>query len=459
MQYVTDANYHWSLFSEKVCQALDQFVNDAKSGVRPVLILQAPPQHGKSELVSRRFPAYLMGALPNANVGTASYNVDLAHDMAQAVRRNLESTEHLRVFPGNAVRTKYQRNTLGDFSTPGGKGRYIGVGVRGGLTGKPLDFMIIDDPIKDAKEALSPNVKEDIWNWFQTVSNTRLSKNSGIVIMATSWAQDDLSGRVIDVLKGSKRLKVLRFPAINSIDEVGYEPDLPLGALIPDFKPLEMLLDIKATMSDYFWSALYQQSAKKLGGNVFNDKCVKYYTRLPEKLDKVIMSVDAAFKGSDTSDFVAVQVWGKRGPDVYLLDQVCERLTFTATLTSIIELRKKWTAVRAVLIEDKANGPAIIDVLKKAIPGIIPVEPDGSKLARAHAVTSYWEAGNVYLPHKALAPFVTNLVNELTSFPTAAHDDQVDALTQALRHLYPLAGAFSIQQSVIDRALGKIHAN
>ena len=109
-----------------------------------------------------------------------------------------------------------------------------------------------------------------------------------------------------------------------------------------------------------------------------------------------------------------------------------------------------------MLIEDKANGPAVIDTLKAHVPGIIPIEPDGSKLARAHAVTSYWEALNVFLPDESFAPWIRALVNELTAFPAAAHDDQVDAMTQALRRLYPLFGRLHISQDALNRAMGVV---
>lgn len=120
--------------------------------------------------------------------------------------------------------------------------------------------------------------------------------------------------------------------------------------------------------------------------------------------------------------------------------------------TCVIKLRKENRFTREVLIEDKANGPAVIDTLKDKVPGLIPIEPDGSKLARAHAVTSYWEAGNIYLPHPDEAPWVKELVAELTIFPAGANDDQVDALTQAVRRLLGGFNGFSISDTVLQAA-------
>lgn len=452
----TNKNYKVSMFSELVCATLDKFVEDVQAGKRPILILQAPPQHGKSEIVSRKLPAHLLGRFPNWRIGTASYSSELANAMGQDVRRNLASPEHAELFSTSLEKKKYDLNRIGEFSAPGGTGGYIGVGIGAGLTGRPIDIGIIDDPTKDQQEALSPVTKETHWNWYQSVFTTRLSENSGQIIMATSWAEDDLPGRIAEQFRGDPRLTHLRFPAINLPDEAGYNPALPEGALVPELHSLEKLYETKALFSDYWWSAMYQQTPKALGGNVFKDFWVKTYApnNLPKKFDKVIASWDCTFKDTDGTDFVVGQVWGKHGANSYLLDQMRNRMSFTTTVLAIVELKQRWPMTREILIEDKANGPAVIDTLKKKIAGIIPIEPDGSKLARAHAVTSYWEAGNVWLPHEDLFKWVRPLVSELTSFPAGAHDDQVDSMTQALRRLYPLLGRLNIRQAAVNKAMG-----
>lgn len=455
--YIKYTNKHYmpSAFSETVCAVLDQFVLDVIAGKRPVLILQAPPQHGKSEMVSRKLPAYLLGKYPDWRIGTASYSDELASDMGQHVRRNLASPEHARLFPVSTEKQKYAVNRIADFTSPGGSGSYLGVGVGAGLTGRSVDIGIIDDPTRDQKEALSQVTKENHWNWYQSVFSTRLSECSGQIIMATSWAEDDLPARIAELYQDDPRLKHLRFPAINLPDEVGYDPDLPEGALVPDLKSLEFLLEQKRGMSNYWWAALYQQRAKALGGNVFKDSGVQHWLPkdLPERFDKVIDSWDCTFKDTDGTDYVVGQKWGKKGPNAYLLAQKRARMSFTLTTQEIVKLHETHPVSQEILIEDKANGPAVIDTLKKEVPGIIPIEPDGSKLARAHAVTSYWEALNVWLPNPTLHPWVKVLISELTAFPAAKHDDQVDALTQALRRLYPLFSKLKINPAAIMNAM------
>ncbi len=453
----TSTGYKTSAFSEAVCAALDKFIEDVQAGLRPILIFQAPPQHGKSEIVSRRLPAYLLGKFPHWRIGAASYSDGLAGSMAQDVRRNLSSQEHQKLFPSEVKRRRYDINRTGEFTAPGGTGGYVGVGVGAGLTGRPVDVGIVDDPVKNEKEALSPTTKEGHWNWYQSVFTTRLSENSGQIIMATSWAEDDLPARICKAFQGDPRLTILRFPAINEPGETGYDPLLPLGALVPKLHSLAKLRETKTLLSEYWWSALYQQSPMTLGGNVFKESGIQYYLPkdLPEKFDKVIASWDCTFKDTDGTDFVVGQVWGKYKADCYLLDQVRDRMSFTNTVTAVKELAEKWPAIREILIEDKANGPAVIDTLKSTVPGIIPIEPDGSKLARAHAITSYWEALNVWLPHVDIAPWVPELTGELTKFPASAYDDQVDALTQALRRLYPLFHRLKISKAALRKAMGQ----
>lgn len=450
----TNHRFKVSAFSETVCAALNKFIRDVKGGKRPVLILQAPPQHGKSEMVSRKLPAFLMGLDPELKIATASYSSDLANEMAQFVRRNLASQEHRMLFPITIAKQKYDINRMGEFSSPGGSGSYKSVGVGQGLTGRPVDIGIIDDPIKDQQEALSEVTKEGHWNWYQTVFTTRLSENSGQIIMATSWAEDDLAARISAQYAGDDRLTKLTFPALNYPDETGYNPSLPDGALVPALKSEKFLREQKKGMSDYWWSALYQQNPRSLGGNVFKDIGIQYYLPkdLPKKFDIILDSWDCTFKDTDGTDYVVGQKWGKTGANSYLLFQVRDRMSFTRTAKEVEDLRNREPISREILIEDKANGPAVIDFLKQVVFGILAIEPDGSKLARAHAVTSVWEAKNIWLPHSDLFPWVKALVAELTGFPAAAHDDQVDALTQALRKLYPLFGRLSISTDALKRA-------
>ena len=145
-----------------------------------------------------------------------------------------------------------------------------------------------------------------------------------------------------------------------------------------------------------------------------------------------IQSWDCAFKDLETSDFVVGQVWGRVGADYFLGDQVRDRMDCPTTVKAVRDLSYRYPGSLAKLIEDKANGSAVIQMLKHEIEGILPVNPEGGKVARAMAVSPLIEAGNVYLPHPLIAPWVNDFTEECAAFPNGAHDDQVDAMTQAL---------------------------
>lgn len=352
IQYI-NPEYITSKFSQTVCDALDQFLLDMMNGVRPILILGAPPQHGKSDIVSRYLPAYFFGKYPEMRVGALSYSADLAGDMNADVQRIMSTPEYRNIFPGAWLGNKpddgvaVKRNT-DEFGIANHKGTYVCAGVGGPLTGKKIDLGIIDDPIKNAKEALSPTTKKSIWNWYVSTFKTRLSKNSGEIIMATRWATDDLSGRVVEI---TPRAKVLAFPAINEQGE----------ALVPELHPKEKLLETKTILGDYFWSAMYQQSPKQAGGSIFKDEWIKYYLPkdLPTNFDIVIHSWDMTFKDSEGTDYVVGQVWGKKGANAYLLHQVRARMSFTATLKAVKCMADEYPKGLRKLVEDKANGPAV----------------------------------------------------------------------------------------------------
>lgn len=431
IQYM-NPDYIVSDFSLTVCAELDQFLKDMFAGLRPVLVFGAPPQHGKSDIVSRYLPAFAFGLNPDMRIGGLSYAKDLASDMNRDVQRIMMSEEYANIFPETALNKKRvvtidveaKRNSE-TFEITGRKGVYVGQGVGGPLTGKKLDLGLIDDPIKNAKEALSTTIKNSVWNWYASTFLTRLSKNSGQIIMATRWATDDLSGKVLAM---NNRARYLVFPAINEKGE----------ALVPELHPIEKLLETKATLGDYFWSAMYQQSPKTIGGSVFKEFGIRHYLPkdLPQRFDKVIQSWDLTFKGSEGTDYVVGQVWGKYGANSFLLYERRERMSFTQSIAAIHLAVKLYPDARVKLIEDKANGPAVMDSLRNEVSGLTPVNPDGSKVARAHAMTAEWEAGNIFLPHPDVAPWVTEWIDEITTFPSGAHDDRVDAMTQAIRYLY-----------------------
>lgn len=294
--------------------------------------------------------------------------------------------------------------------------------------------LIIDDPLKDRAEADSPTIRQKVYDWYTSTLYTRLAPGGGILIVMTRWHTDDLCGRLLEHMqKGSgDKWDVVEYPAIATKDEPHRKQGEPLH---PERYSLAQLLKIKDAVGSRDWEALYQQHPTIDGGTIIKKEWLKFYKILPDSFDTIITSWDMTFKDTNTSDFVVGQVWGRKGADCYLIDQKRGRMSFTETVDAFLEQANTYPKALRKLVEDKANGPAVIDVLKHAVQGIIPIEPDGSKIARAYAVTPMFEAGNIYLPAPEIAPWVNDYTLELLQFPIVAHDDQVDATTQALRDL------------------------
>lgn len=427
---------------EQICLELDAFLAAVVAKESPRLMITMPPRHGKSELATRRFPAYAFGRYPNLSMISTSYGADLSSRMNRDVQRIMDDEAYKELFPDTQLSGRNSRavasgNYLRNsdiFEIVGHGGSYRSAGVGGGITGMGGDILLIDDPLKDRAEADSPTIREKVWNWYTSTLYTRLAPGGGILLIQTRWHMDDLAGRLLEAGNSGEgdTWRCINFPAIADHDE---EYRKQGEALHQERYPLSQLQSIRDNIGSRDWEALYQQKPVPDGGAIFKKEWMRYWTTLPKRFDKVVISWDMAFKDSDDSDFVVGQVWGKHGADHYLLDQVRKRMGFTETVQAFITLAEKWPQAMEKLVEDKANGPAVIDSLKHHVTGIIPIEPDGSKTARAHAVTPLFEAKNVLLPDPQVCSWVKEYESELLQFPSGAHDDQVDTTTQALRRL------------------------
>lgn len=440
IQYLSPT-YQAGWVHRELASALEWFLDEVIQKRSPRLMVFMPPRHGKSEQVSRYFSAWAFGKYPDLSIIAASYASGLADRMNRDVQRIMDRKKYGMFFSdtrlfGKNIRTvangSYLRNSE-IFEIVGHAGSYRSAGVGVGIAGMGADILDIDDPVKNFDEAHSRTIQEKIWEWYKSDAYTRLSPGGGILLTMTRWHQSDLAGRLLQQMMDGEgdNWRVIRFPAIATEDE----PNRKAGeALHPERWPLEALERIQRTMGSYMWNALYQQSPVPDGGGIFKREWFKFYYpgELPEKFDSMAQSWDMAFKDKETSDNVVGQAWGSRKANYFLLDQVRDRLSFTATKTAVKKLTEKWPKTRLKLIEDKANGPAVMDALSTDISGFRAVEPSGSKIARAHAVTPFFESGNVYFPHPSVAPWVNGLIDELMTFPAATHDDQVDATTQYL---------------------------
>lgn len=294
--------------------------------------------------------------------------------------------------------------------------------------------LIIDDPIKNSEQARSKTQREKVWTWYTGDAYTRLAPGGGVLVMHTRWHEDDLVGRLLkEQERGGDQWRRIRFPAIAEEDE---EHRKEGEALHPERYPLHRLQAIRGVMPAWQWAALYQQRPTPLTGGTFQRGWLtQHWAGRPADLglERKVVSVDATFKGGDGSDFVVFQSWGSRGAERYLLAQLRARMNYPETKAAL----RAFVAQEqpdAVIVEDKANGSALVDDLKSEIVGLIAVNPGTkSKEERAEvgAVPSF-QAMQVHLPPPEQAPWVGEYVEELCAFPKGANDDQVDATSQAL---------------------------
>lgn len=434
-------DYLMGWFHREVCARLMRFYVESVQGKRPRLILTAPPRHGKSQIVSRDFPSWLFGVNPDIYIISASYNMELASAMGRDVQSIMKQPEYRELFPKvnllerrSSVTNMTAVQTSKYFEIPGRRGRYIAAGVNTGITGKGAQIAIIDDPFKDRRDADSPTMRARAWDWYTSTLRTRLAPGGGIIVMHTRWHEDDLVGRLLQAQEaGGEKWELVSYPAIAEHDEKFRKEG---EALHPERYDLAELTAIRGAVGSYDWAALYQQHPTPRGGGIFKGSWVRHWDTAPKVFDRVVQSWDFTFKDAAKSDYVAGQVWGKVGGNFYLLDAVCEKLDFVGQVRAMRRMSAKWPMAIEKIVEDKANGPAIIAALGSEIPGLVPYTPRGSKTARAYAVSPLFEAGNVLLPPMdGSHPWVRHYLEELLSFPNAPHDDQVDATTQALDSL------------------------
>ena len=424
------------------------------------LIINMPPQEGKSERTSRRFPLWMLHRDPNLRIAIVSFGHDVARRWGRRIRDDLRANPDLGLTLSESTQAQHEFELLGY------RGGVVCVGIRGALTSRPVDLLIIDDPYKDAGDADSPAWQATVREFWTEVALPRLAPGAPVVIIQTRWRDDDLSGWLATG-ENADEWTVLNIPAQADHDPGKGETD-PL-----DREPGQYLESARGrTEADWekkrrevgsrAWNALFQGRPSPVDGNVFHRDWWRYYDQPPWVehddgrrtvlgFDDLLISWDLTFKDTKGTDFVVGQVWMRRGADAYLLDRVRARMDFPETCRQVRALAARWPQAVLKIVEDKANGPAVIAQLRRTVPGIVPEEPQGSKEARAAAVSPLVEAGNVWLPAPEIAPWVGELVDEAAGFPNAKHDDQVDSMSQALNRLI-------LQPLLAGDDFGPVHA-
>lgn len=389
------------------------------------LIIQAPPRHGKSQLISKYLPPWFLNIWPDKRVILTSYAAEIAAGWGREVRNLL--AENVDVLD---VQLSEDSTAKAKWDTKYGGGMMT-AGVGGPITGRGADLAIIDDPVKNWEDAISTVKRETAVNWFNSTFYTRLEPNASIIILMTRWHEGDLAGWLID--EHEDDWQVINMPAIAEENDVlGREVG---QALCPERYDIDALKRILRAVKDRVFNSLYQQRPAAQEGNIIRRDWIKYYKVKPEYPDEIIQSWDFAIKDKETADYTAGQVWARKGADMYLYDRVKEHAGFPKQIKMVKEMSAKYPDAYLKLIEDFANGSAIIAALEKEIFGLVPIRPSTDKMIRLVSVAAIWESGNVYLPDPSIAPWVTAFVEEVCAFPNAKNDDEVDAMTQALNRL------------------------
>lgn len=399
-----------------IAQRMERAVID--SGQR--IIISMPPRHGKTELASIRCAAWALGRRAGVRIVVGSHGQEFADDLGRKARAVLADRVYPAIFPHAILAT--DNRAMARWETRCG-GSYYGVGVGGSLTGRGADLLLIDDPHKDRAEAESQTMRERVWDWFRSTAYTRLEKGASVVVIQTRWHEDDLAGRL---LASGESWDELVLPAIAEHDE----PHRRAGdALWPEKYDLAALRETRAMVGEREWAALYQQRPAPLAGALFRPDAITTLDAEPAGVQWVRAWDFGATLGGDPTVGAKVGLHNGRAiiADVVRMqgppEQVEQVLLATASRDGI--------GVRIDLPQDPGQaGKAQVQHFARMLGGYrVASSPEtGDKVLRAEPLAAQVNVGNVSMVRGA---WNATLIDELRSFPSGKHDDQVDALSRA----------------------------
>lgn len=420
--------------------AICEHLEAVKRGQIRKLAINMPFRQLKSTIVSQAFMAWDWVDDPQMQYLTASYAKELSTRDAVASRRIVESERYQLCF-GDRFRLTTDQNVKTRYENDRGGGRVV-TSTDSAATGFGGNRRIVDDPVNPREADSLAHVTASV-EWWKGVMATRANdpERDAIVLVQQRINENDTTGYVMKHELGWELLVLpmryepqhTRTTSLGFVDPRREEGELMFPARIGE----DAVRDMEHTLGSYHTNAQLQQRPEPRGGVIFDRANWRYWRELPARLDEVWLSVDCTFKALQTSDHVAIQAWGAVDADNYLIKRVKERMSFSATVKAIKLMHAEMAArhdVVAVLIEDKANGSAVIETLKEQIEGVLEILPEGGKAARAYAMQPSQEAGNIWLPDETVDATVGVFVGTCASFTGAegGDDDEVDAMTQAV---------------------------
>lgn len=398
------------------------------------LIINVPPRSGKSSIVCVLWPVWTWLQDPTHQWLTISHSGTFATRDALKSRRLLQSpwfqerwADRFQLTGDQNQKTRYENDR---------RGYRIALGITGGITGEGGDTILLDDPM-DREAAHSDLEREKANVTYDEAVSTRLNDpaTGAIVVIMQRLHEMDTTGHL---LAGDERWEHLCLPML-------YERDHPFVCAddirTRDGEPLwdarftsEVVSAMKLRLGTYGFDGQGQQRPYSRGGGIWKTAWFQRWRALPGDITDWTQSWDFAAKDTKDGSYNVGQVWASRGADKYLVDQVRFRGAFNEAANALRAFRAKWPQCRAILIEDKANGSPLLNMLQQEIGGMIATNPGKrGKAERAEAVSPFIEAGNIWVPSDA--PWVSDFMAEVQSFPNGAHDDQVDTASQALERL------------------------
>jgi len=472
-QHIDPAPLVWNWHVEAICNHL-QAVTEGRI---KRLIINIPPGHAKSMLVSVLWPAWVWVKKPQWRALFSSYELGLVTRDAVKSRDLMRSEWYTSNFRGpdspfsNCERWEFQDDQDQKTYFSNSKGGFrVSLSVSGKGTGYRGDTLVIDDPLK-ADDAHSKLARDSVIRWKTETMASRFNdpERATQVLIMQRLHEDDLSGYLLKQ-GGWQHLSLpsefeperrsTTYEQKKCARKFWADPRTKDGELLfPQKFTREVLDELKSGrgMGSYAYAGQHQQRPVPAEGGLlkrawFNRRWIMpgdapveglECRELPKQFDSYSVFVDAAFKKTEDSDRVAIGVFGSKGADQYLLELQWRQIGFVETVKTLLDVRSRWTRVSGVYIEDKANGSAIIDTLKGKVPGVIPIEPDGGKEARVAAAGPFIEAGNLWLPQSA--PWLEDFISEASAFPKAPHDDAIDMTAYALLHLCARTGLGTIE--------------
>jgi len=411
------SNFTWQF--PKHLQYLNTKLLQVASGKIKRLMINMPPQHGKSEFTSKYFPAWYLATHPRNKLILASYETSFATSWGRKAKEVFD--EYVPKMYG--VKRNPDINVQGNWETEQGGGMYC-VGVGGGITGRGANVFIIDDPVKNNEQAMSTVYRDKTLDWFQSVATTRLSPESSIIIIMTRWHVDDLAGRLLKQAEiDGDKWEVVNLPAIA-------EPQDPLGreigeALWESRYSKNILEERKRAVGEFWWSAMYQQKPFIKGGKVFKDPV--FYEKVPDG-GKTIIAVDFAYSTKTYSDFSVAGVAKYYDGKIYILDVWRGQVEATHFASICKQYQETYETPIYAYIGGTEKG--VVDfMIKEHNLNIISRPARNDKFVRAQPVASAWNDGRVLIPKNK--NFTNAFLQEIMSFTglNDVHDDQVDVLS------------------------------